>query len=284
MKPTHTILLGLVAASAALMAGSVTIPHSFTANTTAKASEVNENFSAVKTAVDGNAGDIATNKSDISDNISRITTNENNISNNANAIARNKGVILDNQDDITDNANNIAGMISGITAGGGLTGGGTSGDVTIKRASGSVAISAVAFRPADESAGCSMTYTALFAYFNDTSTNDNCKAYAPVSLPDGAHLDEIRCYVYNNDSASPTITLYMMANNKTDNAQYAFYSMTSSGKSDSIQTLSDDTANPVALAEVRNNMHSYFMYYSPHNTSSADDSRKLRGCTIDYSF
>ena len=94
MKPTHNILFGLVAASTALIAGSVTIPHSFTANTTAKASEVNANFSAVKTAVDGNAGDIATNKSGIATNKTNITTN-------ANDIATNKS-------DITTNANGVA--------------------------------------------------------------------------------------------------------------------------------------------------------------------------------
>ncbi len=38
-----------------LCAGEVTIPNTFTANTKAKASEVNANFTAVKTAVDDNA-------------------------------------------------------------------------------------------------------------------------------------------------------------------------------------------------------------------------------------
>jgi len=52
----HTIFISLVLTLAATTAraGTVTIPNTFSANTTARASEVNDNFSAVKTAVDDN--------------------------------------------------------------------------------------------------------------------------------------------------------------------------------------------------------------------------------------
>jgi len=53
-------LLGLIAGSVLMWGGSVGTLTTFQANTKAKAAEVNANFSAVKTAVDGNAGDIAT--------------------------------------------------------------------------------------------------------------------------------------------------------------------------------------------------------------------------------
>jgi len=164
MKPIYKILLGLVAASAWLIAGSVTIPHSFTANTTAKASEVNANFNAVKTAVDGNADDI---------------------SDNANDIATNKA-------DITTNANNIAGTITDINATGGLSGGGNSGSVTVRRADGYVSISSAAFLPDNES-GCVMDRSTLAISFNNASSITNCKAIAPVSLPDGATLKSLTC-------------------------------------------------------------------------------------------
>lgn len=65
-----------------LCAGEVTIPNTFSANTKAKASEVNANFTAVKTAVDGNVADIATNKADIplfitkKGPLSRVLTND----------------------------------------------------------------------------------------------------------------------------------------------------------------------------------------------------------------
>jgi len=53
------LILFFVLAAPAVQAGSLTIPHTFTANTPAKADEVNANFAAVETSVDGNAGDIA---------------------------------------------------------------------------------------------------------------------------------------------------------------------------------------------------------------------------------
>ena len=49
----------LVAVSATLIAGQVTLPNTFTKDTKAVAQEVNDNFSAVKTAVDDNAARIA---------------------------------------------------------------------------------------------------------------------------------------------------------------------------------------------------------------------------------
>ena len=49
----------LLIGSTAALAGSVTIPNTFTAHTPAVASQVNANFGAVATAVNGNAADIA---------------------------------------------------------------------------------------------------------------------------------------------------------------------------------------------------------------------------------
>ena len=261
MKPTHTILLGLVVASAALMAGSVTIPHSFTANTTAKASEVNENFSAVKTAVDGNANDIATNKSDISDNADDIATNK---------------------ADITTNANN---MITGVTATGGLTGGGSSGDVTVRRASGSVAISPAAFHPSTDPSKCFMKTNAFFTYFMDggVTTDDNCRALAQVTLPDGATLEKLTCVVKDNDDAThPQIIL--IRNEPGNGAAHYLFTVNTTANSNDYQTIEDDTA-AAGKATVDNAQYTYHLRYDPPNhTTAAGTNQKLYGCIIDYSY
>ena len=81
MKTTQ-ILIGLITVGSLAMAGNVTIPNSFTAGTAAKASEVNANFSAVKTAVDGNAADVLTNKGKISDNTAAIDAKQKKITGN----------------------------------------------------------------------------------------------------------------------------------------------------------------------------------------------------------
>ena len=53
------LLLLCMASLSTVYAGEVTIPNTFTAGTPAVASEVNGNFTAVKTAVDDNDGRIA---------------------------------------------------------------------------------------------------------------------------------------------------------------------------------------------------------------------------------
>jgi uncharacterized protein (TIGR02145 family) len=90
---SRNTLIGLVAGGALLSAGSVTIPNSFTAGETAKASEVNANFTAVKTAVDGNAADITTNANNIATNANDIATNQTNIATNTANIAANQAAI-----------------------------------------------------------------------------------------------------------------------------------------------------------------------------------------------
>lgn len=60
-----------------LIAGSITVPNTFTGGTTASAAEVNANFDAVKSAVDDNDARITENTSDIAANVVNITDNMN---------------------------------------------------------------------------------------------------------------------------------------------------------------------------------------------------------------
>lgn len=73
----------------------------FTANTTAKASEVNANFTAVKSAVDDNDGRITSNAAGISTNATGITTNAAGIATNASGIASNTTAIGGKQNRVT---------------------------------------------------------------------------------------------------------------------------------------------------------------------------------------
>lgn len=69
-------LAALIVFSGTSNASTLTIPNSFSAGTPARAAEVNQNFNAVKMAVDGNAADIATIETQQSSMNSRVSALE----------------------------------------------------------------------------------------------------------------------------------------------------------------------------------------------------------------
>jgi len=93
-------VLILVFGNALVIADDLTLPNTFTADTKAKASEVNANFDAVETEVDDNATDIATNAADIATNTANITTNTADIATNVTDIATNTADTATNTTDI----------------------------------------------------------------------------------------------------------------------------------------------------------------------------------------
>jgi len=115
------ISLLVIAASHAVYADNATIPHAFTANTPAKADEVNANFSAVKSSIDDNDARITTNTTSISNvstattvNASAITANAAAISTNTTAIDQNTNAIGLNASDTAQNTAEIAANASDI--------------------------------------------------------------------------------------------------------------------------------------------------------------------------
>lgn len=80
IQKLFTTCLALFASTGSLIAGELTVPNSFSANTTAVAADVNANFNAVKAAVDDNDTRITANISDINANTSNIAINTSDIS------------------------------------------------------------------------------------------------------------------------------------------------------------------------------------------------------------
>ena len=288
MKPTHNIQLGLVVASAALMAGSVTIPNTFVANKTAKSSEVNENFSAVKAAVNGNANDIAANKSDISDNADGIATLNTDKQKRISATcAAGSAIRTINEDGtvVCETDDDAGGDITRVTAAGGLEGGGDNGNVTVRRADGYASIPAAAFSSGRDD-GCYLKRNYSQIYFRSTSTVADCDAYAPVSLPEGATLEELTCYFWNYDvdtDTNPTATL--IRKSFSGNLSSNLFEVESGGDAETIQIKTDNTIDNATHSTVHNGPYQYSLYYNPpDNTKEIGSKQGFYGCTIKYSY
>ena len=125
------ITLSIVALAAwSAWAGELTIPNTFTAGTTAVASEVNDNFSAVETEVVDNALDITANTGNIATNASAIATKQNRVTGTCAAGSSIRAIAADGT--VTcETDNDSGGDITAVTAGSYLSGGGTSGPVTL---------------------------------------------------------------------------------------------------------------------------------------------------------
>ena len=255
MKQTRNTLIGIVAATAWLLAGNVGTLTTFTANTTAKASEVNDNFSAVKTAVNGNAKDIKTNANDIETNAHDITTNTNSI-------------------------NTVKGdYVSSVTAGTGLTGGGNSGDVTLKPADGYIAIHPSVFVSRSKSTNCITTHSADSFYF-EQSTKSNCEGMANVLLPDGATITSLKCKITVQNSAPSAVGFSLIRYGDSGGSTV----MASTGTASAGTWPLGDTSIDDPVVDNENNY--YFLDYNPpDNTDTAHaPDNKIHYCRIGYTY
>ena len=274
---THTIWLGLVAASAWLIAGSVTIPHTFQANTTAKAAEVNANFSAVKTAVDGNAADIATNKTNITSNANDIATNAH---------------------DIATNASNVANAVTNISVGAGLDINRTDGNVTIKKKSGYVAVHGSAFSSWDEyGSDCiwirNWQSSVNGAFFGGASTHNDCKAYANVNIPNGASIKSLTCRVKHYVAGDLHVRLYMqnrsyswvfpMGPGNIQKTELIDASLAAADQSSDTQEVSG-TYTPPGPVLLNPTYRSYYIEWDPNDSSSDSNNEALYDCKVDYEY
>ena len=278
MKMSTHILIGLMMAGVTLVAGEVTIPNSFTAGTAAKASEVNGNFAAVKTAVDGNANDIATNSHDIDGKLTKNIT-ECTAGSSIRKINTDGTVVCEDDTD-TDTT---------YTAGGGIDVSGT----TIRRVSGYVSIHASAFSTSDDIND--QTQTCVPSYYNGfvflflkSSTKSTCKAFAPVSLPDGATVTSLQCFMVKNDGQTTTpseVDLHSL-NAGGASSQMAKVEIPASHNSASVVASTEDTT--IQNSTVDNNQYTYFLEYNPPDNTDDDGGAGMKNriatCKIGYEF
>jgi FKBP-type peptidyl-prolyl cis-trans isomerase len=297
MKTLH-ILIGIVSAGALAVAGNVTIPNTFQANTTAKAAEVNANFTAIKSAVNDNAAKITANKNSAATNKSAIQTNANDIATNKSAIQTNANDIATNANDIQTNATAIGQKVTNIAVAGGLEISRTDGNVTLKLRDGYVAVNGSQFDSfQDENNNCQLrrdwiASTSMGAYFLQGGWS-NCSAFADVQIPQGAKIKKLTCRVKHNYSGTLAVRLYKQ------NREYTIGFPPTIGniqKTKLVEAklvagdISNDTQEisgiytPSPILTINPTYRSYYIEWDPPATDSAGNKEELYDCFVTYEY
>ena len=285
MKQIHrNLVFGSILIGSVLAAGSVTIPNSFTANTTAKAAEVNANFTAVKGGINGNASDIATNASGIATNESNITTNANDIATNANGIATNAS-------SIAGGIVEIATKVTDVTAENGIVTARTENNITIGLQGGVLPIHGTAFSVSDgRSDKCELFRYEGSVRFSTTSTLSTCKAYASVPIPARAKPTQLVCRYFHHDGAAHTVLTMYEQHSVRHLGVPPYYTMTNNDVA-TIDDSTTDTHVQVGIADVTlpqvfvtNGPSTYTVEWAPSATNSAGTNEKLYDCLVYYDY
>ncbi len=219
----------------------------FTSNTPAKASEVNDNFSAIKTAVDDNATDITTKQNQISGNCALGTS--------IRAIAADGSVTCD------------AGQ-------------------SVISVNGHAFSSELQFADHATKCYLTKNYTIPYVYFRGeaTATSVSCDAVAGIQLPHGATLSQLDCTVYDN---SPNNSLKahlkrVSSDGSQDGLIEDVYITGTSTDGVVPQTISSTVVSVVGADVVDNSTYSYFLTVDWGSTdfSTLDADGRLLSCKV----
>lgn len=246
---TKTLLssstIAILISATTLNADTVTIPNTFSAGNTAVAAEVNDNFTAVKSAVDANdvliranASDIATNVTDIATNTSAIAINTSGVASNTSDIALNISDIASNDADINSLQNVVA-----ILQGG---------------PSGSVSVSGNAFRSDGDISGCRWASPmGGHQSWLDAGDYDDCNMVASIQIPDGAQVTSLSCVVSDAASKAQIVATLYQHSTLSFGTQPIFSAFTDLADFSGNQTISSSTVLNFIADFINNAQNSY---------------------------
>jgi hypothetical protein len=274
MKTLYSLLATMLSIALTIplaIAGEVTIPNTFTSGTTARAAEVNDNFTAVKTEVDDN-----------NLRIESVETQTQHIETGCPAgeaiakIATDGTITCEADTDTT------------YSAGTGLNL--TDTQFTIE--AGDVSISAQAFDSKilapDNVQYCVLIKGAMtsHAYFFKTSgaTNVGCGAVAGVQLPDNVVVTGLHCRVLDNDDSNYIHAALWRTHLDTADPPQRIYATDQSVDSAQSQIISGTTADDPLFMKVDNGQYAYYaaMNYSTNNFETLGGNGVFYGCRISY--
>jgi hypothetical protein len=263
-KLKNTMSLSLLLLFVTAHAGEVGTLTTFTPGTPAKASEVNGNFSAVKDAVNANHQEMVSTQSQVTALDSRLDTAE--------------ATLASKQTQIG----------AGCAVGSAIRSIDANGVATCSTINGSSAVTLLAsdFSINDDTDLDACRWSrAGRGYFTGTR-NGYCTVIAPVHLPDGVRVTELRCSVLNNTSQGYFLEtgLYRMTPS-AGTTTTIFQTGQSTLSTATIQTMSDTV--PVTNTDRIDNLN--FGYYVAINEysigvaySTLGNSLALIGCSVRY--
>ncbi len=264
MKTKHAITTLFTMAALSVMAAELTIPHTFTAGTPAKASEVNANFNAVKSAVDDKETRVDALETDNAANKANIATLQNSVG--------------EKQNRVTGSCS-VGSAISEIKADGTVV-------CEAFTPAGKVVVGPASFFVSDVSKVISGECRPLYDvgyYLKGTVSSPFCISYAPVNLPQAATITQLSCTVAdssiyaNTDISAGIVRLWRF--NPINESVTGTLASVSSG---------EISAPPLGgRADVDNTQYTYMLRLTMRASTIFDnvvDALAMHSCEISYTM
>jgi hypothetical protein len=272
------ILLIMMSFGASSAPGPAYVTDTYTAGdtlTATKMTNIKDVINDHNSFINSNITNISTNTSNIGTNTTDIATKQNRV---AGVCASGYAIQSINADGtvVCEQDNDSGGDITAVTAGAGLSGGGTTGTVDIKRASGSISIHNSAFS-SDNTAICQSTMDGIKFNWDTSSTGTSCWAHAPLMLPDGATITGLSCSVFDNDAGGfNAIYLNKLSGYSVNSSIYT---------GSSIDSATYQTVSIATNFSVDNSLNIYSLaWLGSHDTSSVGSNAGIVGCHISYTY
>ena len=111
-------------------------------------------------------------------------------------------------------------------------------------------------------------------YYDVSTTNSNCDAFAPLHLPDGATITDLSCSVFDN-TASTSISASIITRGP-------FPVSTGFATPGTTDSTSDQTISDTGTHVVDNGSRGYFIFMNSSSSNTVGNNIRINYCTVTY--